>query len=324
MKIGLLLPGDKKTPKNESRLKSLFDYLDKSGFISELIAYSDSNVKEVEYQLIKLDVVLVWVNPIQNGTDREILDSMLRRVADAGIIVSTHPETILKMGTKDVLYSTRNMSWGGDIYLYENLHELKAQFLINLKKGSRVLKQRKGNGGSGVWRIELINEMEDPKVRVLHALRDSIQKEISLSEFYQIMDEYDQLIDQPYISPMPEGMIRAYMAQNKEAGFGHQYVTALMWPSNPEEPLHPDPRLYYPKIQADYQNLRNLLENKWIPELQVMFDIDTRELPVIWDADFLIDSSSNYKLCEINVSSVYPYPKYAIPDIVATISKLLQ
>lgn len=324
MKVGLLLPGVKVTSKSTSRFKSLFEKIDNNGFISELIAYSDDNVQEVEYQLKKLDLVLIWVNPIQNGTDRKTLDSMLRRIADSGVFVSTHPDTILKMGTKDILYTTRKMSWGGDIYLYRNLNELKAQFLKNLKKGSRVLKQQKGMGGIGVWRVEIIDELQDPMVRVLHALRDSIERKMHLSEFYSIMEEYDLLIDQPYIAPKPDGMIRVYMTQNRVVGFGHQYVTALMWPSNPEEPLHPEPRLYYPRTQAEYQNLRKILEDKWIPELQELLEINTEELPVIWDTDFLIDASSEYRLCEINVSSVYPYPEYAIPDIVETISALIK
>jgi hypothetical protein len=45
-----------------------------------------------------------WMNPIQDGRDRTTLDRMLRDVSASGVFASTHPDVILKMGTKEVLY----------------------------------------------------------------------------------------------------------------------------------------------------------------------------------------------------------------------------
>ena len=59
-----------------------------------------------------LDGVLVWVAPIMDGVNRSVLDGVLRDIASHGINVSAHPDIVLKMGTKDVLYHTRGMSWG--------------------------------------------------------------------------------------------------------------------------------------------------------------------------------------------------------------------
>ena len=47
-----------------------------------------------------------------------------------------------------------------------------------------------------------------------------------------------------------------------------------------------------------------------------MLDIDERSLPVLWDADFLYgprtaSGDDTYVLCEINVSSVIPFPDQA-------------
>jgi hypothetical protein len=44
------------------------------------------------------------------------------------------------------------------------------------------------------------------------------------------------------------------------------------------------------------------------------------DLPVLWDAVFLLGTKSaegadNYVLCEINVSSVYPFPPSALPPL---------
>jgi hypothetical protein len=51
-----------------------------------------------------------------------------------------------------------------------------------------------------------------------------------------------------------------------------------------------------------------------------LLGIDVPSLPIIWDADFLYgprtDSGEDtYVLCEINVSSVYPFPEHAPAEI---------
>jgi hypothetical protein len=52
--------------------------------------------------------------------------------------------------------------------------------------------------------------------------------------------------------------------------------------------------------------------------LQQELDIDTTHLPILWDADFLLGPKAatgedTYVLCEINVSSVAPFPESTVP-----------
>ena len=64
------------------------------------------------------------------------------------------------------------------------------------------------------------------------------------------------------------------------------------------------------------------MENVWVPQLQESQSITQDMLPVIWDADFFINdfksttAKGKYSLCEINVSSVSPFPPSAINFIV--------
>jgi hypothetical protein len=56
------------------------------------------------------------------------------------------------------------------------------------------------------------------------------------------------------------------------------------------------------------------MEAEWIPALQQRLDIARDALPAIWDADFLHGARSErgedtYVLCEINGSSVFPFPE---------------
>src|SRR3984893_16860911 len=99
---------------------------------------------------------------------------MLRDVATHGPWVSAHPDVILKMGVKEVLHRTRHLGWGTDTHLYRSAAEFGAAFRSRLRSaGPRVVKQNRGNGGQGVWKVELVSEPagRESVVRVLQALR---------------------------------------------------------------------------------------------------------------------------------------------------------
>ena len=62
------------------------------------------------------------------------------------------------------------------------------------------------------------------------------------------------------------------------------------------------------------------MESEWTPQMMQMLDIDAASLPIIWDADFLYgprtaSGEDTYVLCEINVSSVFPFPEQAPAEI---------
>jgi hypothetical protein len=66
-------------------LGQLFDALAELNVATERVVYSDDSVDEVRDQLLGLDGVLVWVNPIQDGANRAQLDELLRKVASRGV-----------------------------------------------------------------------------------------------------------------------------------------------------------------------------------------------------------------------------------------------
>lgn len=345
-RVAILYPGNQEvrrnaTPEN-NRFANLFSAFAARGISVEPAVYHDDFWQEVRDQLMQVDGVLVWVNPIEGGRDRSVLDAMLREPAAAGIFVSTHPDVILKLGTKEVLYRTRDLGWGCDTYLYGSMDQMRQELPVRLANGkARVLKQYRGNGGDGVWKVELSkNPVHDkpgtsapvPRpetiVRVRHAKRGSIEEELRLEEFYDRCAQYfagdGRIIDQEYQERLPEGMIRCYLVHDKVAGFGHQAINAL-YPAPPGAPPteapEPGPRLYHPPTLPEFQALRHKLEREWVPAMQQLLAIDTVSLPVLWDCDFLLgpkgeDGEDSYVLCEINASSVAPYPESAVPYIV--------
>ena len=121
------------------------------GVDAEAVVYEDDVRDAVRTQLATVDGVLVWVNPIHEGRNRADLDELLREIAARGVWVSAHPDVILKMGTKEVLYRTRTISWGCDTALYRTAEAMHAELPARLTAGSRVIKRNRGNGGQGVW-----------------------------------------------------------------------------------------------------------------------------------------------------------------------------
>ncbi len=88
------------------------------GVEAEPVVYSDDAADAVREQLLGVDGVLVWVNPVEKGRDRSTLDPLLREVAAAGVWVSAHPDVILKIATKKVLVDTAAMSWSAETHFY--------------------------------------------------------------------------------------------------------------------------------------------------------------------------------------------------------------
>ena len=128
-RVAILYPGDREARQNaapeKSRFPKVLQALSELGMHAESAVYHDDFCNEVRRQLMQVDGVLVWVNPIEGGRDRSLLDAMLRDVAATGVFVSTHPDVILKLGTKEVLYQTRDIGWGCDTHLYRSMDQMR-------------------------------------------------------------------------------------------------------------------------------------------------------------------------------------------------------
>src|SRR5689334_20057981 len=70
------------------------------------ISYCEEASAAARERIAACNGVLVWVDPLMEGRDRSDLDAVLRDAAAKGVWVSAHPDTILKMGTKEILFST--------------------------------------------------------------------------------------------------------------------------------------------------------------------------------------------------------------------------
>jgi hypothetical protein len=335
MRVGLLWrrewdpPVDGVVDVATSKLSGVFAAFSELGVEAEPVVYSDDQVDAVREQLVRLDGVLVWVNPIEKGLDRSQLDPLLCEVAAAGVFVSAHPDVILRLGTKEVLVETRSMSWGTDTRVYRSFGEFREEFPARLAAGSPlVLKQQRGMGGQGVWKVERV---DDERLTAQHAAGGAEPEPATLAEFLQRCEPYfagtGLIVEQPYQPRLPEGMIRAYLTHDRVVGFTHQHPRGLVPPGTE---LPPSSKVFEPPTAPAYQDIRSRAETEWVPELQRILGLETNQLPVIWDLDFLFGSQTaqgedTYVLCEINVSSTFAFPEVAMPGVAqATIERIIE
>ena len=309
--------------RDPGRFAGVFDAFAALGAVAVPAPYHDDDRDAVRRQLLAADGVLVWVNPIEDGCDRSVLDALLREVSAAGVLVSAHPDLILKIGTKEILYSTRALGWGCDTHLYRSARQLRDELPARLAAGPRVLKQYRGHSGDGVWKVE---QLPDGWVRARHAKRGSAEETLRLEALVERMAPYfhaGPMLDQAWQPRLAEGTMRCYLVQDRVEGFGHQAINAL----HPAESV-PGPRLYYPPSKPEFQALKRRLEDEWLPAVQRLLGIANDALPILWDCDFMLgpkDEAGNdsYVLCEINVSSVSPFPDSALEPLArATLRRL--
>jgi hypothetical protein len=148
-------------------------------------------------------------------------------------------------------------------------------------------------------------------VRVLEAREHAVESTMSLREFMARWDAYfsggGHVIDQAFQRRVEDGLVRCYMCGEKVVGFSEQF------PRNRPAFGMAREKTMHDENAPKFQGLRRRMESEWTPGLQTILNIETSDLPVLWDADFLYGPKSaagddSFVLCEINVSCVVPYP----------------
>ena len=225
--------------RNYGRLLPVFNALNDIGVIATPVLYDEATAGDVRGQLLAVDAVLVWVDPIAGGQRREALDSLLREVSVSGRWVSAHPDVIDRIGTKEVLYETRDLGWGADTTSTSprpsSGNDSQPAEIGRSASPQAESRQR----WSRVWKVAPIDQAGDT-VCVQHAARDHTTEDIALGEFLDRCEDYFAagctIVDQPVATRLDEGMIRAYLVEDKVVGYArqrpHQQLPAQQGPSS--------------------------------------------------------------------------------------------
>lgn len=338
-RLGLLWRGDRAneppSPRAEQRLAPLLDAFAQLPVGLVPVVFAEQELDAIREQLLALDGIMAWVNPIQDGQDRAALDMLLRDAAGHGIWVSAHPDTILRLGTKQVLYTARDLPWGSDVELYTSEQDFAARFPARLAAyRTLVVKQARGNGGNGVWKITHLKSGRTTAVEQQVCVRDARStdgsaSQMPLHEFIALaagdLAWSGCLIDQPFQPRLSEGVLRCYFSQDQVVGFCRQWpVRGLLDPYQARAAAAlARPSVMEPADAHAYQDVRQQAEHDWLPKLLSRLEMPAETLPAIWDADLLLtekdaDGQDAFVLCEINTSAVWPFPPTAAKAIAAT------
>jgi hypothetical protein len=337
-----------------ARLEPMTAALGLAGLTAEPVAYGDAWAATVTRRLAGVAGVLVWADPISDEGDRRRLDQVLREVATAGVWLGSHPDVIDRIGTKEVLVSTRDLGWGSDSHLYRTREEFGREFPRRLAAdGVRVLKASRGNGGRTVWKVQLphghTSGPEVPghaSVRVQHArVRDGSATLMPMAELltlagqvFETGDGTSRLIDQEFVPGITRGIVRCYLVGGSVVGFARQYPDG----AQPRGPLDtfpaptPDTVLGLPSAKTMYPppeepalaQLRERMETDWVPSMMSHLGLELDRLPALWDVDLLLadpagpesGAPGRFVLCEVNASSVIPFPTEAPTRVAAHVS----
>jgi hypothetical protein len=320
------------------------------------VPYVEGRERETAAALAGVDGVLVWADPLGDVGDRHGLDRVLREVAATGVWVSAHPDTVDRLGTKEVLVATREMSWGSDAHAYHSVEEFQAEFPARLAAdGVRVLKASRGNGGRTVWKVRLpggpARSSPSPiqTVAVQHArIRDRSTATMPLARLmdtcagaFEAWGGTGGLVDQEFIGGITHGIVRCYLVGGKVVGFARQYPDGVVadgplgvvpgtGPAAQDVMGLPSPKTMYPPTEPAFATLRHRLETQWVPGTCSMVGLGVGYLPALWDIDLMITDPAEhvneprFVLCEINASSVIPFPPEAPDQVAAHVIDQLQ
>jgi hypothetical protein len=298
----------------EEKYQQLATHFQAKGWQVQTVSYCDANRDRVADVLRPVDFTLVWINPIEAGLDRSRLDSMLTGLLGEGRSLSADPAAILKLGTKNILYETADWSWGSDVRRYPDIEDFSRRFPDSVTASRpRVLKQYRGDGGKGVFKVE---RTAADLYRVIPATDGKVQ-ELSLGGLVALVEPYfrsgNPLLDQEWNENMLNGVVRCYLVGARVAGFGYQEIN-MLYPGDVTAPSARR-RNYYTEKCGLFQDLRLMVEQEIVPKLLARFQLTESSLPVLWDADCFIHGGGRYSLCEVNASCVSPFPESAIPFV---------
>ena len=336
--VGIIWRGDRDASgeplDTNPRLRPVFAALADAGITAEPVLFAEETLEAARAQMLALGGLLIWVDPLTGGRDRSALDALLREVARAGVWVSAHPDVIMKMGAKEVVFRTKALGWGSDARLYSTLTDMRERLPALLASGSaRVIKRNRGNGGIGVWQVERTSgEGAAMTVRAQDAEhRQASSEEMAFEEFVarcaSFFDGGASVLDQPFEPRIADGMIRCYCSGAHVVGFATQSPD----PAQPREHVLglPSAKVMFPPGAPQFARLRTQMERDWISGMMRILGLASADLPALWDADFLYgprDAAGNdtYILCEINASCVTPFPPEAPAAIARQVAERLR
>lgn len=284
-------------------------------FDTEVVFYVP-NKKEKLFDYLKENAVSV-ISRINPGNLKEVDEyfQFLNALGEEGIQVHTHPDVMINLDFKDILFKLKNTPLGEDTTkFYQKFEELKTDLpdvLANEKV--RVLKTNYGSTGEGVYLISL---EEDGKVICTEAVNNEKETfenlDLFFADFESKFEEEDEgavyfkgkkgFVSCKYLKRIAEGEIRVLLVNDKPISVVHKkpqegefsatlFSGAKYKYESPSEPKWKD------VVALTMNGLDDLKEY-----------CNNQEFPLLWTMDYILDYDENgndiYVLSEVNCSCV--------------------
>lgn len=293
----------------------MVEALQQRGQQAEVIFFENDKRDEI-FAYVKQHAIayVSRINPGNLAHEAEYFE-MLRELCAEGIIGMPHPDAMIGYGAKDALVKLRHTSLvPEDTYAYYTIEQFKSSFPKSLANGERVLKQNRGSTGDGIWRVQLVDALEDgvtemplnAKIKCTEA-KDNHVEYHELDAFMTFCEQYiigvnGMLVDMPFLPRIKEGEIRLFMLRNTPVNVVHK---------KPAEDADAFSATLFSGAQYRYDcpTQWDSLVQGFLSQLdEVTALLGGYDLPLIWTADFILDTDEQgqdtYILGEMNCSCV--------------------
>lgn len=292
------------------------DSIREKGIECEVIYYRPEWEDTIFEAISEYDAYIPRVNPGNVPGGEAGFFRFLNRLGEAGLVGMPAPVVMTEFGAKDALVKLSDTKLvPDDTYAYYEIDQLRESFPVSLSKSQRVLKQNRGSTGSGIWRVEVIDEREftpgealplDAKIRCTEAV-DNHQEERELGEFMDFCEQYTDgeggmVVDMTFLPRIVEGEIRILLVGTQPMFVVHK---------KPAEEEGAFSATLFSGAKYTYDE-----PEKWSELIDMFQDafptvrerLGNFDAPLIWTADFMLDDAPEggdaYVLGEFNCSCV--------------------
>jgi len=334
-----------KVAADESGVKHRFDALAirdrfrENGVDLHIHAYSDSNASELAKRLIdeKYVAYLPRVNPgeYHDFTKSKFYD-FLRVLSNAGLIGFPAPDTLERMGGKDILYRVRHLFFGLPCTKkYLNREELLQGLLDNLENVPlntpvRVIKQASGSSCCGIWVVKVLNHGQgrDHPETILLSCQEMVDNHIEEFNVQSFADHCEKhylhtpgsyMVDQKFLPRITEGEVRLFMGCDSVLELMLRLPNAGSLSCGSAHSTKAFPSLDDPEFSGLIKNFRETL-----PSLREAVGMGNEQLPLLWCADFIRGEGTSFILGEINCSCVGFQPPHVQHGLVDSLGARLR
>lgn len=286
-----------------------------TGYRTEIVFYRPNKKYELlDYLKENALSVISRINPGNlKGVDEYF--QFLKALSNSGVEIHTHPDVMINLDFKDILYKLQGTPLGDDdTYFYHTYTDFVSKFPASLDKyGIRVLKTNYGSTGEGVY---LVSKKDDGSIFTVEAVNNEKYYYDNIDEFlhkFEVNFEEDDenaayfqgkagFVGCRYLERISEGEIRVLLVNDKPISVVHK---------KPQEGQFS--ATLFSGAQYQYESPK---DPKWAEIIQLTTDglknikpfLAGQNYPLLWTMDYILDyhedGSDKYVLSEINCSCV--------------------